>query len=411
MRVALRLLFPILILAVGLGIGYYYWNLPEEEVPPHLRAKRPAQKAEVIPLVRQEYQVVIRTRGIVQAHSTTSLTPRIGGRIESFHPNFEVGAFFKRGDVLVTLDPTDTESGIIAAEAQLARAEAALVQEEARSNQALMNWEDLGYTTKPNDLVLRIPQLREAKANLKTANAELEEARRNKLYTKIIAPFDGCVRERFVGPGQSVGQNTNLAEIFATDYAEVRLPISPKDLPYTPFQNQSVLPQIPAVLQDALADDLNGEAPTWKAELMRSEGVIDETSRELFLIARIPDPYGLKSGAPPLRVGQPIVAQLPGNLLKDVYVIPRISLRSAFETLLVDNDTSKIIRTTVEPYWTDADNLIVTQDLPENHSIVVTRIPSAGNGGIIEIIDSEKDDEGSVEAAQNISVLPSNSGA
>lgn len=412
MRIALRIFIPILIIGLGCLVGYRLMSLPEEETKAPAFSTRPAQKAEVVPLERQDYQIIIRTRGVVQAHTTTSLTPRVAGRIESFHPSFEVGAFFKRGDVLVTLDPTDTEASIISAEAQVARTEAALAQEEARANQARMNWEDLGYTEKPNDLVLRIPQLREADANLKTARAQLAEAQRNKLYTRIVAPFDGCVRERLVGPGQSVGPNTSLGEIFATDYAEVRLPVSPKDLPFTPFQNQSTLPSIPATLQDGLSSDLSADAPTWQASLIRSEGVIDETSRELFLIARITDPYGLESGAPPLRVGQPIVAQLPGNFLKDVYVIPRLSLRSAFETLLVDNETSKLLRATVEPYWTDAENLIVAHDLPENHSIVVTRIPSAGNGALIEVITPDEEVTAEpVEAAQAPAASADSSGA
>ena len=208
------------------------------------------------------------------------------------------------------------------AEAQVARAQAALAQEQARAKQADLNWRDLGYTEKPNDLVLRIPQLREASADLKTAEAQLAESRRNKVYTKIVAPFDGCVRTRTVGPGQSIGANASLAEIFATDYAVVRLPVSPKDLPFTPFQTQSTLEVTSAIIKDGLTEHHDDLEPVWEAQLIRSEGVIDETSRELFLIARIPDPYGLKTGSPPLRMGQPILAEIQGNLLEDVFVIP-----------------------------------------------------------------------------------------
>lgn len=391
MRLLLRLLLPLPILAIGFFVGWlamHKWKAAEEDFGPP-QGTRPTQKAEVIPLERQEYQIMIRTRGVVQAKTETQLTPRISGRIESLHPNFQVGAFFKRGDILISLDPTDSESQIISAEAQVARAEAALAQEEARAKQAELNWQDLGYTEKANDLVLRIPQLREANANLKTAQAQLAEAKRNKLYTKIVAPFDGCVRERLVGPGQSVGPNTQLGRIFATDYAEVRLPVSPKDLPFTPFQNQTTLAATPALIRDGLTEHLEGDEHTWTAQLIRSEGVIDDTSRELFLIARIPDPYGLQSGLPPLRIGQPILAEVEGNLLKDVYVIPRETLRGAFETLLVDNETLKLLRYDIEPFWTDSENFVITHPLPENHSIVATRIPHAANGASIEIVQPE----------------------
>ncbi|MBK1834055.1 efflux RND transporter periplasmic adaptor subunit [Roseibacillus ishigakijimensis] len=403
MRILLRFLLPLPILALGIYVGWlatHKWKAPEEDLTPD-RGERPTQKAEVIPLERQNYQITINTRGVVQPRVETSLTPRIAGRIESIHPHFEVGAFFKRGDVLVTLDPTDSESQIVSAEAEVARAEAALAQEEARAKQADLNWKDLGYTEKANDLVLRIPQLKEARANLKTAQSRLAEARRNRSYTQIVAPYDGCVRERAVGPGQSVGTGTTLGSIFATDYAEVRLPVAPKDLPFTPFQNSSSLAATPALIKDGLTEHPTGEDPTWEAQLVRSEGVIDETSRELFLIARIPDPYGLTTERPPLRIGQPVVAEIQGNLLEDVFVIPRQTLRSAFETLLVDLATHKIRRYDIAPFWTDAVNMVVDHDLPENHAIVSTRIPHAGNGAVIEIVDSLSE-EPAVEAAQAV---------
>ncbi|MDP0490750.1 MAG: efflux RND transporter periplasmic adaptor subunit [Verrucomicrobiota bacterium JB023] len=400
MRIFLRILIPVVVLGAGyLGMLFLLKDSdkPVAKVSAE-RPKRPAQRAKIIPLERVPYPIVIRTRGVVQAHNPTNLTARVSGRIDTLHPNFEPGAFFRRGDVLVELDPTDTEAAIISAEAAVARAEAALAQEEARAKQAQLNWNDLGYTDKPNDLVLRIPQLREAEANLKTAEAQLAEARRNKIYTKITAPFDGCVRERLVGPGQTVSPNTALGEIFATDYAEVRLPVSPKDLPFTPFQYSSDLKNTPATIHNNLGEALE-EEQSWEAKLVRTEAVIDETSRELFLIARIPDPYGLKSGHPPLRIGQPILAEVPGNTLEDVFVIPRETLRGPFETVLVDNETMKIERFTVEPVWSDAENLVIEHELPPNHSIVATRIPYAANGAVIEAIEDEPEEVSPVESA------------
>jgi RND family efflux transporter MFP subunit len=414
MRIVLRLLIPLLIIVSGWFLMKQFAR-PDETIDSEETAQepeRPTQKAEVIPLERQDYQVTIQANGVVQAHTTTQLTARVGGRVESLHPRFEPGAFFEKGDILVNLDATDTEAAIVGAEAEVARAEAALLQEESRSKQAELNWQDLGYTEKPNELVLRIPQLKEARANLKTAKAQLAEAKRNKLYTKVVAPFDGCVRTRLVGPGQSVGSNTALGEIFATDYAEVRLPLSPRDLPFTPFQNQSQLAATTATLYDGLTMDREeARNITWEAELMRSEGVIDETSRELFLIARITDPYGLHSGRPPLRVGQPVEAEIPGNKLENVFVIPRESLLGAFETLLVDNETLKIRRYDIKPFWEDGENLIVSQELPENHSIVMTRLSSAANGSVIEIIEPEEETTEATKAVKTGSSGESSKGA
>ena len=50
--------------------------------------------------------------------------------------------------------------------------------------------------------------------------------------THIRAPFDGRVRDRLVGVGQQIGPGTTLGRIYATDVAEVRLPISTRELPF-----------------------------------------------------------------------------------------------------------------------------------------------------------------------------------
>src|SRR5690606_3148616 len=124
--------------------------------------------------------------------------------IVKISPQFEDGAFFKAGDVLAELDPSDLEATLINAESSLARSEAALAQEMAKAKQARLNWDDMGYAGEPSALVLREPQLKEANANVVAAQASLEQAARNVERAKIKAPFDGRVKTRAVGLGQAV---------------------------------------------------------------------------------------------------------------------------------------------------------------------------------------------------------------
>jgi multidrug resistance efflux pump len=137
--------------------------------------------------------VVLETQGTIRAHHSTTITSLVPGTIHKVHPNFEDGAFFNKGDVLAELDPADLQAALTAAESRLARAEAALAQEEARAKQAKLNWEDIGYDEEPSPLVLRIPQLKEANAVITSARADLDQAKRNLNRSKIRAPFDGRV--------------------------------------------------------------------------------------------------------------------------------------------------------------------------------------------------------------------------
>jgi multidrug efflux pump subunit AcrA (membrane-fusion protein) len=152
-----RILIPIIILAAGFG-AWKWLGIPVEEPQPARHAPQKL-KTERLELAITDFPVVLETQGTIRAHHSTTITSLVPGTIQTVHPNFDDGAFFNEGDVLAELDPADLQAALTAAESRLARAEAALAQEEARAKQAKLNWEDIGYEEEPSPLVLRIPQL------------------------------------------------------------------------------------------------------------------------------------------------------------------------------------------------------------------------------------------------------------
>ncbi len=378
----LRLLIPLIIVALG-GLVAWRLGMPVEAPKPQ-PAPPQVLKTEILELQRSDYQVTIDSQGSIRAHYTTTVTPQVAGTIVKLHERFEDGAFFKKDEVLAELDPADFQVAVSAAESRLARAEAVLVQEEARAKQARLNWQDLGYDEEPSELVLRIPQLKEAKASVDAATAELEQARRDLERTKIRAPFDGRVQERAVGLGQAVGGSTPLGEIFATDFAEIRLPLAPRQLDFISLPSHPGDPEVPVTLTDAIAQRNEVQ---WEARIVRTEGALDESSRELFAIARIDDPFGLVSGKPPLRIGQPVRASIRGNILKDVFVIPRHTMRGVNRIYLVDRQKPAIQRTNIEPVWSTADELVIKDGLQPGQWLATTRLPYAPDGAPVEIVE------------------------
>jgi multidrug efflux pump subunit AcrA (membrane-fusion protein) len=246
-----RILIPIVILAAGFG-AWKWLGIPVEEPQPARHAPQKL-KTERLELSLTDFPVVLETQGTIRAHHSTTITSLVPGTIQKVHPNFEDGAFFNEGDVLAELDPADLQAALTAAESRLARAEAALAQEEARAKQAKLNWEDIGYDEEPSPLVLRIPQLKEANAVITSARADLDQAQRNLDRAKIRAPFDGRVKARLVGLGQSVSGTTPLGEVFATDYAEIRLPLSANQLPFVNLPSSADDTPVNVTLTDALA--------------------------------------------------------------------------------------------------------------------------------------------------------------
>lgn len=380
-----RILLPFIILALGAAAAYQLSQKPDSPEPRHVPPQK--LKSEISELHRSDFPVLLESQGVVRAHHETTVTSTIAGTVTAIHPGFEDGAFFKKDEILLELDPADFQASLAAAQSRLARSEAAIAQEEARAKQARLNWEDLGYDEDPSDLVLRIPQLKEARANVSATTAEVDQAQRNLSRTNVRAPFDGRVRARLIGLGQAIGPSTALGEVFATDFAEIRLPLSPEQLAFINLPSHPDDPPVAVTLSDPLSS-APGESPsTWQAKIIRTEGALDEASRELFAIARIDDVFGISTRQSPLRIGQPVRALIEGKTLKDVFVIPRQALRGVNTIYLVTSDEPVIKRTKVEPIWSTADVIIVRDELVEGQWLSTTRLPYAPDGAPVEVIE------------------------
>jgi RND family efflux transporter MFP subunit len=403
----IRIAIPVIVLALGFGVWKWIGH-PLDPPAPRFHPPRTLE-TEVLELQRTSYPITLKSQGNIRAHHTTTLTPLVGGRIVKIHPQFEDGAFFKKDEPLIELDPADFKAALAETEAALARAQAALAQEQARAKQAKLNWDEIGYDTPPSDLVLRIPQLKEARANVDAAAARLDQATRNLNRATVRAPFDGRVSKRTVGLGQSVNPSTPVGEVFTTDFAEVRLPLTPRQIAVLALPAIPGASPVPVTLTaarpDAAAPEEAGTSTAkWQARIVRAEGTLDESSRELFAIARIEDPFGLQSDHPPLRIGQPVRAAIQGKTLENVFVIPRHALRGINRIQLVEtapDAKTTLRRHTIVPVWSDEQFIVVRDGLEPGQFISISRLPYALDGAPVRIIQAPSNAANPPEAEHN----------
>ena len=394
-RRVVKILVPISVIGLGVLILYLLnKNPPDEEIQVATKKNQKRElRTRVIELKKENYQTTIEANGIIKAHNEIILTSQVSGRVVTIHPQFEDGAFFKKGAILLELEEADFLTSVASAKANLAQAEAAHAQEKARSEQAKLNWEDLGYDEEPNDLVLRLPQLKEAVARVNSAQTQLAQAERNLSRSKIKAPFDGRVIQRSVGISQAISATTMLGRVFSVDYAEVRLPINSTDMRNLELPENPEDEPLKITLADALDDE---NSNSWKAEIVRTEGTIDQNSLELFAIARIHDPFGINSGASPLRIGQPVSAMIPGNVLENVFRIPRKAVRRLKMIYLINPDTFTIQGITIDPVSENEDYVFINdQSIKEGTFLATTPMSWVPEGAKVEIIKEETvlDDE------------------
>ncbi len=375
MRLPKRLL-PILIPVAAIALTFVLINMRPAPAKQEAAVTTPLVEVEEARSVAADF--VVRAQGTVQPRTQTVLVSEVSGVVVDVAEQFNAGGFFRRGDVLLRIDPRDYQAALRRAEAAVANREALLAQERARADQALRDWENLRRAGTPSDLVLRKPYVAEAEANLRAAEAELQQARINVDRTVIRAPYDGLLRDKRVDIGQFVGTGTQLAELYATDIAEIRLPLTEHDASFVTLPAPGAEDSIAMTLSATIA----GTRYSWPARLVRSERVIDERSRVIYAVARIDDPYGRqKDSTHPhvLSFGTFVNAELPASIGHAAVAVPRQALRGSNQVMTVDADQRLRLRE-VHIVRSDASHAYVDGGIAEGERIIVSSMPSPVDG-------------------------------
>lgn len=341
----------------------------------------------VKPLQLIDYPVEIDSFGTVKPRTQSMLVAQVSGLIIDINEQFREGGFFEKGDVLLQLDDRDLKAEVKSAQANLLNAEQNLLEEQARGRQALTDWQRLGNESEPSILVLRKPQLAAAQAQVLSAQAQLEKAQLNLERTKIKAPYAGRVLNRSVDLGQVVSNNMQLATIYATDSVEIRLPIKNKDLPFINLPEQyrdGAKNQRGSAVN--FTSDLIGEQQ-WQGQLIRTEGAIDESAQQLYVVAKINDPYKSTSDNQyPVKIGQYVKAKINGKVASQVLVIPNSAIYQGSYVYVVENGTLQ--RKNIALAWQNALQGIVSKGLEAGSQLVLTPLGQVSSGTPVQIMDA-----------------------
>jgi RND family efflux transporter MFP subunit len=375
-----RLTVPALVLAAGV-VAYLILSAEPEKAKNSPGVTQPI-RTRVQELQVRDYPVAIKTHGVVRPCDEVTLSAQVSGLITRTSPAFEAGAFFAEGETLVELDANDYRIAVAVAEARLLGAKAALQLATLDHERNLKLFRDKLISDAAADQTSAVRA--QAAAEVDSAIAQVERAKRDLDRTKIRAPFDGRVRHKAVGLGQSVGPGTPLGVVFAVDFAEVRLPIAGRELQFLKLPEKLDDPHVDVELRDAVG---GASGTVWKAKIVRTDGALDDNSLELFAIARVDDPFGLKSGNPPLRIGQPVTAFIAGRLLTNVVALPRMGVRQLDQIILIDKQDLTLTPKTIIPLWADEEHVVVRD--PAIHDGVLlstTQLVYAPAGSKVEII-------------------------
>jgi len=332
----------------------------------------------------------INSQGTVLPRTETILSAEISGAIVSISPKFVAGGVFQSGEELLRIDPTNYVTAVDRAEATLTQRQIEFDGAERLRSQ--------GYRAES--------EYASAAAALAAAKADLVNAQRNLERTIISLPYDGMVRAKEADLGQYVNPGTRLAVAFSTDYAEVRLPLTDQDLAFINLPGAADIRQSgsaagPLVELSAVQ---KGQARTWQARIVRTEGVVDEKNRVTYAVASIADPYRLTTGSEvetALPIGTFVAASIEGMTVSSVIRVPRISLRGSNQLMFVDSENRLYIRD-VDVLRSDAEYAYLRSGAVAGDRISLTTIESPLNGMKVRTQDDPEVDSSDAESEQRV---------
>lgn len=314
----------------GLAIIAAVLMLGMRQEPPKKERNDLDPLVDVIELESMTANFEVRSQGTVRPLTETVLSAEVSGTITGIAPKFVAGGVFRANEELMRIDPTNY---VVAVDQAMA-----LITQRQIEFDGAKKLRSQGYRAES--------EYASAAAALATAKAELVRANRNLERTFIRVPYEGIVRSKEADLGQFVSPGTRLGVVFATDFAEVRLPLTDLDLAFVDLPDAADMATSDDVVGPAvtLTAVQKGRAESWSARIVRTEGVVDENSRMTYAVARIRDPYSLHSDGNVLPVGTFVAAIIRGAAAENVIRVPRGVVRGSDELVFIGEDNKIRIR-------------------------------------------------------------------
>jgi len=372
-----RILFPIAIVVAGfITMGIII------KTGPTMDQKPPASTA---PLVRtwiatsETVQLSVLTYGSVLPRTESELIPEVSGRVIKISPSMVSGGFIRKGEILLEIDPLDYEVALEQARASLAAAKSELTNAKKAYERLLDLAKQQSASQSQQDDALN--RLRFGQASIREAAARLSRAERDISRTKIKAPYDGRVRSKRVDIGQFVNRGAPIASLYATDFAEVRLPLHDEELAHLdlPLAGQESPNQPTAILRARFA----GANHTWEGKIVRTEGELDPKTRMINVVAQVEAPYERSGNRPPLAIGLFVEAEIIGNTVDNVYIVPRSALQ-ANEQIYVLSSEYRLQFRDVNILRTVEEDVYITSGFKSGETICLSTISNAVEGMLVE---------------------------
>jgi HlyD family secretion protein len=172
--------------------------------------KKTENQFATIRITRGNLKQVVTATGEIMPVNTILVGSQVSGNIETIFVDYN--SKVKKGDVLLTIDPSVLQATADEAKASLDSAEAQLKFDRAEYNRNKTLFAE-GYIAR-SELEQSETKYRTSEQSVLRAKSQYERALTNLGYAKIVSPVDGTVISRKVDKGQTIAASFQAPDLF-----------------------------------------------------------------------------------------------------------------------------------------------------------------------------------------------------
>jgi len=394
----LRFFIATIVVIAIVAAGYYFafGKKPEVAQP----AGPPPAEVGVVELHRKDVPLTLTYAGRVAGFRNVEVRPQVSGIIVK--REYTEGATVKQGDVLFRIDQRPYQAALDRANAQLAQAQATVVQaEENFSRIDELSKKQVATAKQLEDARAARDQ---ARASIQSAQADINTAKLNIEFTTVTAPVSGPTSLQSPPEGSlAQAQQTILTMITQLDPAYVNFSTSESEFVEIRDLNGGLYKPIS---EDSIVVTLQtGDGSTYpqKGKLNVSSSTVDPRTGTLQIRTIFPNAEGL------LLPNQFVRVLVTGVSLQNVFIVPQQAVsqgpQGAFVYVINDTSNGVIVR----PIKLDREvraGWVVKDGLKDGEKIVADGVMRVRPGAPVKPVPYEPKENGATKTSAGPTPAP-----
>lgn len=304
---------------------------------PNAAAPPPPAEVEVAAVSQKDVPIYSEWVATLDGYVNAQISPQVSGYI--VEQNYKEGSYVQKGQTLFHIDPRPFQAILDQAKAQLAQSEAqsGKTQLDVDRDTPLAKERAIAQSQLDNDIQANLA----AKATVKAAQAQVEQAELNIGFTNVTSLIDGIAGIAQVQIGNLVNTTSVLTGVSQVNPIKAYFPISEQE--YMRFADK-----INAHNQESRSDsrlfDLilaDGSVYPQKGTLLLTDRQIDVTTGSIRMVCAFPNPRNI------LRPGQFGRVRVATDVRTGALLVPQravTELQGNYQVAVVGSDNKVNIR-------------------------------------------------------------------